>query len=171
MPEQIQVAQADLIKMTANVKDKTGYHRVHNGTVYQVAGFTDKNEIVLSNGWTMPEDFQNFTYGYTSTSHASQGRTTDKVIIGLSAESYPATSTEQMYVSLSRGKQEALIVTDSKEELRQRAMRADVRISAVDLFKKRLKTKARMRSIAKKIDYQQQVVPQFQPPKEHVYER
>jgi ATP-dependent exoDNAse (exonuclease V) alpha subunit len=69
------------------------------------------------------------------TSHASQGKTFDRVIVGQSSESFPASSREQFYVSVSRGRNQVLVFTDSKEELLHAVGEGDERTAATDLVR------------------------------------
>ena len=66
------------------------------------------------------------------TSHASQGKTVDHVFIGQSSESFPASSREQFYVSVSRARQQATIYTDDKESLLDAVSRSDDRMTATE---------------------------------------
>jgi hypothetical protein len=68
----------------------------------------------------------------TETSHASQGGTVDRVLIGQSSESFPASSREQFYVSASRGRKKVLVYTDDKEALRDAINRSDDRLTATE---------------------------------------
>ena len=70
------------------------------------------------------------------TSHASQGSTVDKVFIGQSSQSFPASSQRQFYVSVSRGKKQALVFTDSKKELLKAIDRPDQPLSATELMER-----------------------------------
>ena len=72
-----------------------------------------------------------------TTSHASQGKTVDRVIIGQSAESFPASSREQFYVSVSRGRQQATIYTDDKKALLAAVSRSDDRLAANEFVNRR----------------------------------
>jgi ATP-dependent exoDNAse (exonuclease V) alpha subunit len=67
------------------------------------------------------------------TSHASQGRNVKVVLIGQGAESFPASSREQFYVSVSRGKEEARIYTSDKEALREAIAQSEERLTATEL--------------------------------------
>ena len=81
------------------------------------------------------KDFGHLAYGYTSTSHASQGRTVDRVLIAMGHESVPAMNAEQFYVSVSRGRERATIYTDlSPATLRQAIQKHDARKSATELM-------------------------------------
>ena len=56
----------------------------------------------------------------------------DRVFIGQSSESFPASSREQFYVSVSRARQQATIYTDDKESLLDAVSRSDDRITATE---------------------------------------
>lgn len=117
---------------TANPKG----HRLNNGAVYNVAGFTKDGDIKLSNGWTVAKDYGSFSHGFCSTSHASQGATVDHVLIAESSHSFPAASREQWYVSVSRGRQGVQIFTDDKHALREAVTPSAARVSATELTRK-----------------------------------
>jgi conjugative relaxase-like TrwC/TraI family protein len=132
-PDILPLASGDVIRITHNGKTADGEHRLNNGAIYKVKGFTKDGDIQLSNGWTISKDFGHFTYGYCVTSHASQGKTVDRVFIGQSSTSFPASSREQFYVSVSRGKEQATIYTSDKQALREAVGQTDERISATEL--------------------------------------
>jgi conjugative relaxase-like TrwC/TraI family protein len=137
-PDEIALAKGDAIRITANGRDKSGKHRLNNGTIYEVAGFTKSGDITLSNGWTIGADFGHFTHGRVVTSHASQGSTVDRVLIGMGSESRTAISAEQFYVSVSRGRQEARIFTNvSPSLLREAIQRGVSRMSATEFMQGR----------------------------------
>ena len=89
-------------RVTANGKTADGRHRLNNGALYTVRGFTAAGDVVVDNGWVIGRDFGHIAYGYVVTSHAAQGKTVDKVLIGQSQQSLPASDRQQLYVS-SRG--------------------------------------------------------------------
>jgi conjugative relaxase-like TrwC/TraI family protein len=129
------LARGDMIRITANGKDKSGKHRFDNGSMYTIAGFTKDGDIALNNGWIIAKDFGHLTHGYVTTSHASQGRTVDRVLIAMGRESLPAMSREQFYVSVSRGRERAIIYSDlSPAQLRTAIQKQDVRKSATELM-------------------------------------
>jgi conjugative relaxase-like TrwC/TraI family protein len=123
----------ELIRITKNGTTMEG-SRINNGTVLRVRGFTEDGNIRLANGNTISRDWGHWTYAYTQTSHSSQGTTCDVVLIADSAMSYPASSREQAYVSVSRGRRKALIFTDSKEALLEAISQSDARVSATELL-------------------------------------
>ena len=99
----LHLAAGDRVRITANGKTADGRHRLNNGALFTVKGFTPEGNIVVDNGWVIGRDFGHVAYGYVVTSHASQGKTVDKVLIGQSQQSLPASDREQLYVSVSRG--------------------------------------------------------------------
>jgi conjugative relaxase-like TrwC/TraI family protein len=143
-PASIRLAPGDLVQITANgsTKDK---HRLNNGDVFGVRGFTREGDIQLSNGWIVSKDFEHWNHGYLSTSYGSQGRTVNRVLIVQSSLSTPATNQTQAYVSASRGREMAVVLTDSKESLRDAMGRDDRRQTASEFARcKRLSWRQRM---------------------------
>ena len=67
------------------------------------------------------------------TSHTSQGKTVDKVILSQSTLSQSAASREQFYVSVSRARQQVEIFTDDKEGLYQAVYQSKQRKAALDM--------------------------------------
>ena len=55
------------------------------------------------------KEFGHLAHGYVTTSHASQGKTVDRVLIAMGSESRPAINAEQFYVSVSRGRDQATV--------------------------------------------------------------
>ena len=141
--ESLAVAAGDKLRMTKN-GFASAKHRLNNGSVYEVAGFTRKGDLKLSNGWTVSKDFGHFAHGYCVTSHASQGSTVDRVFIAQSSASLPASSKEQFYVSASRGRDSVKIYTDDKAALREAVGGSSVRLSAVELMRQNKMDKAQM---------------------------
>ena len=105
--------------------------RLHNGSVHEVSAFRN-GKLILDGGHEVPVDSGWFDYGYVSTSHASQGKTTQKAIISQSCGSLGAASLEQFYVSVSRGRDEISIWTDGKAELLEAVARSDHRMLAAE---------------------------------------
>lgn len=132
-PASLPVAVGDRLRVTVNGKTKDGKHRLDNGAFLNVKGFTRDGDIVDERGWVIARDFGHLTHGYTVTSHASQGKSVDKVLIGQSATSFSASDRAQFYVSVSRGREAAVIYTDDKQALLDAVRRADTRLSATEL--------------------------------------
>lgn len=137
-PGTLPVAKGEVLRITRNGTTLDGKHRLNNGARVTVKRLDRAGNLILSNGWKVARDFGHFAYGYVSTSHASQGKTVDRVLIGQSADSFPASSREQFYVSVSRGKERATIYTDDKAALLEAVSRSDVQLTATDLARKAL---------------------------------
>lgn len=113
-PENLELAEGDKLRITMNgytqesrrgLLGKKGKDRLNNGAVYQVEGFTKAGDIRLTNGFVVPKNYGGLTHGYVVTSHASQGKTVDVSLVALGSESFTAANREQLYVSLSRGRE------------------------------------------------------------------
>jgi conjugative relaxase-like TrwC/TraI family protein len=127
---QLNLAVGDRIRVTAGGRTKDDKHRLNNGSLFNVRGFTKQGDIIVDHDWVIDRDFGHLTHGYCLTSHASQGVTVNKVFVGISSESLPATNQRTAYVALTRGKEQAVLFTDDKEELRKAMSRLDEPLSA-----------------------------------------
>jgi len=135
----LELAPGDHLRITRNgrsVDDKP----LNNGDLYRVDHFTPEGDLVVRGidkrdraTKTIPRDYGHLTHGFVVTSHASQGKTVDRVIIGQSSRSFAASSKEQFYVSASRARTQALVFTDDKDELLQAVSHRDDRISGTEL--------------------------------------
>jgi conjugative relaxase-like TrwC/TraI family protein len=131
-PAALDLAAGDVVRITKNGTTADGKHRLNNGARFTVKGFTKAGDIILENNWTVARNFGHLDYGYVVTSHASQGKTVDRVLIGQSAESFPASSKEQFYVSVSRGRERATVYTSDKAALLEMVSRSDDRLTATE---------------------------------------
>ncbi len=129
-PAPLALAVGDRVRITAGGKTKDGEHRLSNGTLLTVRGFTKQGDIVVDHDWVIDRDFGHLAHGYVTTSHASQGATVDKVFVALSGRSLATTDQRTAYVSVTRGKEQVLIFTDDKEELLKAIRRPDDPMSA-----------------------------------------
>lgn len=132
-PSQFALGVGDRLRITAGGKTKDGKHRLSNGSLLTVKGFTKQGDIIDDRGWVIAKDFGHFTHGYVITSHASQGVTVDKVFVGISSESLPATDQRTAYVAVTRGRERAEVFTDDREALLAAVSREDDAMSATDL--------------------------------------
>jgi len=133
-PGVLALSQNDLIRITQNGKTADGKHRLNNGAIYKVKNFTAAGDIRLTNGWTLDKNFGHFTQGYAVTSQASQGKTVDRVFIGVSSMSFTAASREGFYVAASRARDTARIYTDDRESLLQAVTQNEDRMSATEFL-------------------------------------
>ena len=73
-----------------------------------------------------------FVRGYAVTSYGSQGKTVDTVLL-CDAPNVAATSAEQWYVTVSRGRKRVVVFTSDKEALRSAIQHTAARELALDL--------------------------------------
>jgi conjugative relaxase-like TrwC/TraI family protein len=139
--EKLSIAEGDKLRITQNgyVPEtrpgmRGGKTRLNNGSIYDVAGFTEAGDIKLSNGFVVPKNYGSLTHGYVVTSHASQGKTVDKVLVALGSESFAAANREQFYVSVSRGRESVKLYTDDKEAMMEAVQGSSARLSATELM-------------------------------------
>jgi conjugative relaxase-like TrwC/TraI family protein len=136
-PGLLQLSVGDVIRVSQNGKSKDGKHRLNNGAIYKVKSFTAKGDIRLTNGWTIDKEFGHLAHGYAVTSQAAQGKTVDRVFVGVSSMSFPATSREGFYVAASRGREMARIYTDDRNALLDAIKQTDDRLSATEFLSAR----------------------------------
>ena len=148
------MAKGDLIRITRGGKSLDGKHRVYNGNVFKLQRFDREGNLVLQNGWKLDKSFGHVSPGYVVTSHSSQGKTVDNVMLVESQSSYAAASREQLYVSVSRGRKNPpgstrTILQDFKEAVN----RSDERITATELLRRQSRSERQRRiHLANRID-------------------
>lgn len=134
---ELTVAKGDRIRITKNGEAKgegqTKGAKVNNGDIFTVEGFTQEGGIRIGKGKVLPKGWGHMSLGYVDTSYASQGKTTDRVFISVGDESLAAANQQQWYVSASRGREQAKLYVDSKEDVRDAITKTGERLSAVEL--------------------------------------
>lgn len=124
---ELKVAAGDWLLLQANHgKEFINGERVQ---VKRLAG----GAIELADGRVLPTGYNTFTHGYAVTSHSSQGKTVDEVLLVASSKSFPAVNREQFYVSISRGRERVQIFTDDSELLARRVADSHDRKAAIEL--------------------------------------
>jgi conjugative relaxase-like TrwC/TraI family protein len=132
----VMLAKGDTVRITNNGWDATGEHRIDNGRLDEIAGFTPEGNPILSNGWEIAKDFGHIKHGLVSTSPASQSKTFDIVLAALNRASMGAMGAEQGYVTVSRGRERGMLFTDlAREDLLDAIRRSDARKSATELLR------------------------------------
>lgn len=128
----------ELVRVTQGAKDADG-KCLERGSVYEVRGFGADGSLMLAAPGNAPTrrvdagEALHLAHGYATTSHASQSRTSHHVIAAMGSESFAATSWEQFYVTLSRGKWSAELWTDDREALQEEVTRSGRRSFALDV--------------------------------------
>lgn len=138
----IHLAKGDIIRVTKNGFD-TNKARLDNGKILTVKGFDRGGNIRAVSAATptgkeflLDKDYGNINHGYVMTSHGSQGKTVDRVFIAQPSATFPASNAKQFYVSVSRGREEVKIYTDSKDDLLDHIAISGDRLSATELSKR-----------------------------------
>lgn len=104
-----------------------------NGQVLTVKGVETDGSISTEEGVTIPRSFKEWCHGYVVTSHKSQGRTCEHVIVA--AEMLDA---KAAYVACSRGKSTCNVHTSDKDRLMSRLPEGS-RKAALDVISKKPK--------------------------------
>jgi conjugative relaxase-like TrwC/TraI family protein len=125
----LKVTAGDKLLLQANAV--VGRKQFVNGELVEVKRLAGES-IVLTDGRIIPVDYRTFAHGYAVTSHASQGKTVDEVLLVASARSLPAVNQEQFYVSISRGRERCQVFTDDKDLLRSHVTDSSARLAAIE---------------------------------------
>jgi ATP-dependent exoDNAse (exonuclease V) alpha subunit len=125
------LSTGDRLQLKANAKTKNG-RALANGELVTVARIERDGRIVLHDGRVLERDYRQFVRGYAVTSYGSQGKTVDYVLFSDSTVQ-AATSRQQWYVTISRGRKGVRIFTADKEQLRENIARSGDRELALDL--------------------------------------
>ena len=141
----LSLSKGDKVRITRNGFDADGA-RLNNGQQLEVVKAQQSGALHLRNAqsgktYRLDRDFGHLAHAYCTTSHASQGKTVDVVLIAQPAATFPATDAKQFYVSVSRGREECRIYTDDKAQLLEHAAELGDRQSALELVAKSDMTK------------------------------
>lgn len=132
---ELKVAPGDWLLLQANavaVRPVAVREDFINGERVQVREIQN-GRIALADGRSLPAGFNAFTHGYAVTSHSSQGKTVDEVLLVASSRSFGAVNREQFYVSISRGRERVHVFTDDADLLARRVTDSHARKAAVEL--------------------------------------
>jgi len=129
----LQLAVGDRIRIAQNGTAADGKGRLMNGSLHSVASFDRRGNVVLDNGQVVPKDYGHLAHGYCATSHASQGKTVDRVFVAMGHEGVAAASKEQFYVSVSRARESVRVYCEDKRELLDSVNRSGSRMTAMEL--------------------------------------
>jgi hypothetical protein len=130
--EKIALSIGDRVRFTKNVKHRG--QKFLNNELRTVVGIEegkiifDKGEIIR-NGAALHID-----QGMAVTSHASQAKTVDQVIVSVPVRAFSQANEAQFYVSMSRARSVMHLFTDSKVALRDAVTRPSKRLSSWELL-------------------------------------
>jgi ATP-dependent exoDNAse (exonuclease V) alpha subunit len=130
--EKITLSSGDRIRFTKNVKHHG--QKFLNNDLRIVVGIDEAKIIfdtgeIIRNGTALHID-----QGMAVTSHASQGKTVDQVIVSVPVRSFSQVNEAQFYVSMSRARSAIYLFTDSKVALREAVARPSKRLSSWELL-------------------------------------
>ena len=129
----IDLAKGDMVRFSLGGKTMDGGRQIANGRLDRIETITAEGDLVLKSGMKVSKDYGHLDLGYCITSHASQGKTSEKILCAMGSESLPAISSRQFYVSVSRGKEDIAIYVDDKEAVRRAIQDAGDQMSATEL--------------------------------------
>ncbi|MGH7936508.1 MAG: MobF family relaxase, partial [Chthoniobacterales bacterium] len=128
---ELAIAAGDKLQLKANSTTADG-RKLANGEIVNVAAIKRSGTIRLQDGRVLPPQYRQFVRGYAVTSYGSQGKTVDHVLFADSAVR-AASSAQQWYVTISRGRKSIRIFTPDKEDLQRAIARSGERELALDL--------------------------------------
>ena len=130
--EHLALAVGDSIRITKNFRNGGG--RFTNNAICKVAAI-DEGNITLVDGRVIKGDGPlHLDQGVAVTSHASQGKTVDHVIVSVPVAAFSQANEAQFYVSMSRARRAMYLYTDSKAALREAVVRPSARLSPSELI-------------------------------------
>jgi hypothetical protein len=130
--EQIRLAIGDRIRFTKNVKGRG--HKFLNNELRTVVGI-DQGKIIFDRGEIARNGASlHLDQGIAVTSHASQAKTVDQVIVSVPVRAFSQANEAQFYVSMSRARFAMHVFTDSKVALRDAVTRPSKRLSSWELL-------------------------------------
>ena len=118
----------DKILITANNPE----YNLVNGDTATIEEIYQDGEIQLTDGRTIPADFESISYGYATTSHKAQGSTCDHAILAAAQMDNRA-----CYVGSSRGRQSVKVFTPDFEHLYDSVKRNSEHLTGHDLIASR----------------------------------
>ena len=121
--KEAEFAPGDSIMLTANYASSPK-NRIPNGSIIQVDEILTDGTLKTSTGKLIGPECRNLIHGYAITSHQSQSKTAENVIVSIDTKSKGSISANQVYVSATRGKTGIHILTDDKASLMKQAERS-----------------------------------------------
>jgi ATP-dependent exoDNAse (exonuclease V) alpha subunit len=129
--EEVSLAVGDSLRITKNFR--VGTSRFRNNELCTVTAI-DRESITVSGGKVIERSGPlHLDQGIAVTSHASQGKTVDQVIVSVSVAAFSQTNEAQFYVSMSQARHAMHLYTDSKVALKEAVMRPSERLSPLEL--------------------------------------
>ena len=131
----IGVAVGERLLIRANLKAE----KLHNGEIVEVSAIKRDGSLVLADKRTIPPQFRQFTYGYATTSHASQGKSIDRGIVLMAGDGIKAGNLKQAYVSHSRFEESHITYTSDMTAAMKAMSRPQDRELAIEIADERIR--------------------------------
>jgi len=148
--EMIDIGIGEHLRITRNGKTANG-HKLNNGSFAIVSGFSSNGDIHLATGEVIPNSYGHITHGYVTTSYAAQSKTVQDIYVAESWESFAAAGWEQFYVSVSRGIERLILITNDKEALLRIIQISRQRLAAIEIANREEPQPAHPLDVAKEI--------------------
>jgi ATP-dependent exoDNAse (exonuclease V) alpha subunit len=130
--EKITLSIGDRVRFTKNVKHRG--QKFLNNELRTVVGI-DEGKVVFDKGEIVRNEAAlHIDQGIAVTSHASQAKTVDQVIVSVPVRAFSQANEAQFYVSMSRARSTMHVFTDSKVALRDAVTRPSMRLSFCELL-------------------------------------
>ncbi len=126
------MAVGDTLRITKNFR--AGTSRFRNNELCTVTAI-DRESITVGDAREIKRSGPlHLDQGVAVTSHASQGKTVDQVIVSVPVAAFSQTNEAQFYVSMSRARHAMHLYTDSRAALKEAVMRPSERLSPLELL-------------------------------------
>ena len=130
--QKITLSIGDSIQFTKNVKHRG--QKFLNNELRTVVSIDDRKIIFDKGEIVRTGAALHLDQGIAVTSHASQAKTVDQVIVSVPVRAFSQANEAQFYVSMSRARWAMHVFTDSKVALRDAVTRPSKRLSSWELL-------------------------------------
>jgi ATP-dependent exoDNAse (exonuclease V) alpha subunit len=130
--EQLALSVGDTVRITKNFQ--SGGAKFRNNELATVKEIQGDKLIVADGRWIKNIHPIHLDQGVAVTSHASQGKTFDQVIVSAPVSTFSQVNQAMCYVAMSRARHAMHMFTDSIASLRQAVVRPSERVSATSLL-------------------------------------
>lgn len=128
----VDLAVGDSVRITKNFR--VNANRFRNNELCTVTAI-DGDSVTVGDGRVIKRSGPlHLDQGIAITSHASQGKTVDQVIVSVPVAAFSQTNEAQFYVSMSRARNAMHLYTDSKAALKEAVMRPSELLSPFELL-------------------------------------
>jgi hypothetical protein len=131
---EITLAAGDAVRIAKNFR--CGVERFTNNELCRVAAIGQAGIHLDDAGLIRVAEEVHLDQGIAVTSHASQGKTVDQVIVSVPVSAFSQANEAQFYVSMSRARTSMHVCTDSKVALKEAVTPPGERLSPCEMISK-----------------------------------